>query len=56
MASARTERSALIVLVVLSVILLALVIYPFASALFVAAVLAAALRPGSDQPTTSGRP
>ena len=48
MPSARTERAALIVLVVLSIALLAMVIYPFASALFVAAVLAAALTPWTD--------
>jgi predicted PurR-regulated permease PerM len=49
MPSARVERAALIVLVVLSLILLALVIYPFASALFIAAVLAAALTPWTER-------
>jgi predicted PurR-regulated permease PerM len=49
MPSARIERAALIVLVVLSLVLLAMVIYPFASALFVAAVLAAALTPWTDR-------
>ena len=48
MPSARIERATLIVLVVLSLVLLAIVIYPFASALFVAAVLAAALAPWTD--------
>jgi predicted PurR-regulated permease PerM len=48
MPSARIERATLIVLVVLSLLLLAMVIYPFASALFVAAVLAAALTPWTD--------
>jgi predicted PurR-regulated permease PerM len=51
MPSARIERAALIVLVVLSIVLLAMVIYPFASALFVAAVLAAALTPWTDSVT-----
>lgn len=49
MPSARIERAALIVLVVLSVALLAMVIYPFASALFVAAVLAGALTPWTER-------
>jgi predicted PurR-regulated permease PerM len=49
MPSARVERATLIVLVVLSVILVAIVIYPFASALFVAAVLAAALAPWTER-------
>ena len=49
MPSARIERAALIVLVVLSVVLLAMVIYPFASALFVAAVLAGALTPWTER-------
>jgi predicted PurR-regulated permease PerM len=52
MPSARIERAALIVLAVLSIVLLAMVIYPFASALFVAAVLAAALTPWTDALTT----
>jgi predicted PurR-regulated permease PerM len=39
----------LIVLIVLSLVLLAMVIYPFASALFVAAVLAAALMPWTER-------
>jgi predicted PurR-regulated permease PerM len=51
MPSARIERATLIVLVVLSIVLLAVVIYPFASALFVAAVLAAALTPWTDSVT-----
>ncbi len=51
MPSARIERATLIVLVVLSIVLLAMVIYPFASALFVAAVLAAALTPWTDSVT-----
>ena len=49
MPSARIERATLIVLVVLSLVLLAMVIYPFASALFVAAVLAAALTPWTER-------
>jgi predicted PurR-regulated permease PerM len=49
MPSARIERAALIVLVVLSLVLLAMVIYPFASALFVAAVLAGALTPWTER-------
>jgi len=49
MPSARIERATLIVLVVLSLVLLAMVIYPFASALFVAAVLAAALVPWTER-------
>src|SRR2546422_3788427 len=49
MPSARIERATLIVLAVLSVVLLAMVIYPFASALFVAAVLAAALMPWTER-------
>jgi len=49
MPSARIERATLIVLVVLSLILLAMVIYPFASALFVAAVLAAAFMPWTER-------
>jgi predicted PurR-regulated permease PerM len=49
MPSARIERAALIVLIVLSLVLLALVIYPFASALLVAAVLAGALRPWTER-------
>ena len=49
MPSARIERATLIVLVVLSLVLLATVIYPFASALFVAAVLAAALMPWTER-------
>ena len=49
MPSARIERASLIVLVVLSLILLALVIYPFASSLFLAAVLAAALAPWTER-------
>jgi predicted PurR-regulated permease PerM len=51
MPSARIERATLIVLVVLSIVLLATVIYPFASALFVGAVLAAALTPWTDSVT-----
>ncbi len=51
MPSARIERATLIVLVVLSIVLLTMVIYPFASALFVAAVLAAALTPWTDSVT-----
>ncbi|HEY2946697.1 MAG TPA: AI-2E family transporter, partial [Vicinamibacteria bacterium] len=49
MPSARIERATLIVLIVLSLVLLAMVIYPFASALFVAAVLAAALMPWTER-------
>jgi predicted PurR-regulated permease PerM len=49
MPSARVERATLMVLVVLSLALLAIVIYPFASALFVAAVLAAALSPWTER-------
>ena len=49
MPSARVERATLTVLVVLSLILLAIVIYPFASALLFAAVLAAALTPWTER-------
>jgi predicted PurR-regulated permease PerM len=49
MPSARMERATLIVLVVISLVLLAMVIYPFSSALFLAAVLAAALMPWTER-------
>lgn len=44
-----TARAVLITLAVIAVILLAMVIYPFASALLVAAVLAAALEPWCER-------
>lgn len=49
MPSARVERATLIVLIVVSIVLLAVIIAPFASALFVACVFAAALMPWTER-------
>ena len=49
MPSLRVERATLVVLVVISLALIVVIIAPFASALFVACVLAAALAPWTDR-------